>query len=121
AGGKPIYGECGGYMVLGDYLIDAEGHRQRMVGLLPLATSFSDRRLHLGYREATLLEGGSLGLAGSRFRGHEFHYATIVQQSAAYPLLSAMDAAGGDLGVCGLQRGSVFGSFIHLIDTRNER
>src|SRR6516225_111032 len=52
--GKPIYGECGGYMVLGEYLIDAEGRRHRMTGLLPLTTSFADRRLHLGYRCATL-------------------------------------------------------------------
>ena len=117
AGGKPVYGECGGYMVLGEYLIDAEGCRQRMTGLLPLVTSFADRRLHLGYRCATLLAGGSLGTAGAGFRGHEFHYATVVHQGAADPLLSTTDAAGRDLGVCGLRRGSVFGSFIHLVDS----
>src|SRR6516165_7204228 len=82
ATGKPVYGECGGYMVLGEYLIDAEGCRQRMTGLLPLVTSFADRRLHLGYRCATLLAGGSLGTAGAGFRGHEFHYATVVHQGA---------------------------------------
>jgi cobyrinic acid a,c-diamide synthase len=118
---KSIYGECGGYMVLGEYLIDADGHKQRMAGLLPLVTSFADRRLHLGYRCVTLLGSGPLGPAGGHFRGHEFHYATIVRQGAANPLLAAADAAGGDLGICGLQRGSVFGSFIHLIDARDER
>jgi len=111
-----MYGECGGYMVLGEYLIDAEGSRQRMAGLLPLATSFADRGLHLGYRCATLLAGGPLGAAGSNFRGHEFHYATVVSLGAAEPLLSVTDAAGGDLGACGLRQGSVFGSFIHLVD-----
>ena len=116
AEGKPMYGECGGYMVLGEYLIDAEGSRQRMAGLLPLATSFADRGLHLGYRCATLLAGGPLGAAGSNFRGHEFHYATVVSLGAAEPLLSVTDAAGGDLGACGLRQGSVFGSFIHLVD-----
>jgi cobyrinic acid a,c-diamide synthase len=121
AEGNPIYGECGGYMVLGEYLIDAQGHRHRMLGLLPLVTSFADRRLHLGYRCVTLLNSGPLGPAGSYFRGHEFHYATIVQQGTADPLLAVKDAAGGDLGTCGLQRASVFGSFIHLIDARNER
>jgi len=117
--GKPIYGECGGYMVLGEYLIDAEGRRHRMTGLLPLTTSFADRRLHLGYRCATLLAGGPLGATGSHFRGHEFHYATVVHHGTAEPLLSVTDAAGEDLGAYGLRRGSVFGSFIHLVDCRN--
>jgi cobyrinic acid a,c-diamide synthase len=121
ADGKPVYGECGGYMVLGEYLIDAEGCRRQMTGLLPLATSFADQRLHLGYRCATLLDSGPLGAAGSRFRGHEFHYATVVHQGATDPLLSMTDAAGGNLGACGLRRGSVFGSFIHLVDCRDGR
>jgi cobyrinic acid a,c-diamide synthase len=117
---KPVYGECGGYMVLGEYLIDGEGRRQRMAGLLPLATSFADRRLHLGYRCATVLADGPLGAAGSHFRGHEFHYATVLYHSTDEPLLSVTDADGRDLVPCGLRRGSVFGSFIHLVDCRDE-
>jgi len=119
ADGKPVYGECGGYMVLGEYLVDAEGRRQPMAGLLPLATSFAERRLHLGYRSVSLLEGGPLGAPGARFCGHEFHYATVVREEAADRLMAASDAAGADLGACGLRRGSVFGSFIHLIDRRD--
>jgi cobyrinic acid a,c-diamide synthase len=115
--GKPIYGECGGYMVLGESLTDANGHSHRMAELLPMSTSFAERRLHLGYRCATLLENTPLGRTGARFRGHEFHYATIVGESwAADPLMWTTDAAGSELGVCGLRRGSVFGSFIHLVD-----
>ena len=116
---KPIYGECGGYMVLGESLTDADGRSHRMTGLLPMSTSFAERRLHLGYRCATLLESTPLGSAGTRFRGHEFHYATIVRESRAVdPLLSVTDAAGEKLGTCGLRRDSVFGSFIHLVDCR---
>jgi cobyrinic acid a,c-diamide synthase len=115
--GKPIYGECGGYMVLGESLTDADGHSHRMAELLPVSTSFADRRLHLGYRCATLIENTPLGRIGARFRGHEFHYATIVRESrAADPLMRTTDAAGSELGVCGLRSGSVFGSFIHLVD-----
>ncbi len=117
---KPIYGECGGYMVLGDALIDGEGHSQRMAGLLPLVTSFAERRLHLGYRCASMLGNCPLGAIGARFRGHEFHYATLIRQGTADPLLAVTDAAGTDLGPCGLQRGSVFGSFIHLVDRDTE-
>jgi cobyrinic acid a,c-diamide synthase len=114
--GTAIYGECGGYMALGESLTDGEGRTHRMVGLLPLATSFAERRLHLGYRAATLIGAGPLGPKGARFRGHEFHYATQISASAAAPLFALADASGSDLGASGLRRGSVMGSFVHLID-----
>ena len=114
--GTPVYGECGGYMILGETLTDAEGAKHVMAGLLPLATSFAARRLHLGYREVTLVESGPLGDAGQRLRGHEFHYATIQREGEAAPLFHARDGLGADLGPAGLRRGSVAGSFIHLID-----
>jgi cobyrinic acid a,c-diamide synthase len=116
AAGTAIYGECGGYMVLGESLIAADGRAHRMAGLLPLSTSFAERRLHLGYREATLLALGPLGPAGARFRGHEFHYATTVCAGAAAPLFALADSCGADRGPAGLRRGSVIGSFVHLID-----
>jgi cobyrinic acid a,c-diamide synthase len=116
ASGTAIYGECGGYMALGESLTDGAGRAHRMVGLLPLATSFAERRLHLGYRAATLIGGGPLGPAGARFRGHEFHYATTIAASADAPLFALSDASGKDLGASGLRHGSVMGSFIHLID-----
>jgi cobyrinic acid a,c-diamide synthase len=120
AAGKAIYGECGGYMVLGGALIDGGGAWHRMADLLPLVTSFAERRLHLGYRCVTLREDGPLGASGSRLRGHEFHYATAVQEGAAEPFLSVTDSVGTDLGNCGSRRGSVFGSFIHLTDRCDE-
>ena len=49
-----MHGECGGYMALGEGLIDADGTRHRMAGLLGLVTSYEKRRMHLGYRRATL-------------------------------------------------------------------
>lgn len=115
ATGCAVYGECGGYMALGESLTDAAGQPHRMAGLLPVSTSFAARRLHLGYREAALVADGPLGGAGARFRGHEFHYATI-DAEAGEPLFAAADASGRDLGAAGLRRAGVFGSFIHLID-----
>ncbi len=116
ADGAAIYGECGGYMVLGDALIDREGHNRRMSGLLPVVTNFAERRLHLGYRRAILRTGTPLGPTGAVFRGHEFHYATITWQGAATPLFSVFGAVDEHLGAYGLRQGSVFGSFLHLID-----
>ncbi|HZK89514.1 MAG TPA: cobyrinate a,c-diamide synthase [Stellaceae bacterium] len=120
AAGKAIYGECGGYMVLGEALIDAAGTPHRLAGLLPLVTSFAAPRRHLGYRAATLLKSGPLGAAGARFRGHEFHYASIVEEAGTDPLFALSDGWGADLGSAGLHRGTVAGSFIHLIDREDE-
>jgi cobyrinic acid a,c-diamide synthase len=111
-----IYGECGGYMVLGEGLVDAGGNRHRMASLLALATSFAERRLHLGYRQMVLPADGPLGLAGSRYRGHEFHYATILDEGPGGPLFSCLDSTGKALGGAGCRRGTVMGSFLHLID-----
>jgi len=116
ADGATIYSECGGYMVMGEALIDAKGEAHRMAGLLPLRTSFAQRLLHLGYRTARLLAPGPLGDKTTRFRGHEFHYATIVSEGDAEPLFVLSDAGGSELGQAGLRRGAVMGSFIHLID-----
>lgn len=117
ARGVPILGECGGYMVLGDGLIDAAGARHAMAGLLPLETSFAARRLHLGYRRAKLVADGPLGAAGARFRGHEFHFASVLREEAADPLFTCRDSAGRDLGPAGARRGPVMGSFVHLVDS----
>jgi cobyrinic acid a,c-diamide synthase len=114
--GATVYGECGGYMVLGDELIDGDGIRHGMAGLLPVTTSFAARRLHLGYRALRLVAASPLGPVGAAFRGHEFHYASIVSEGAAPPLFEAIDADGTALGTAGLRSGSVMGSFLHLID-----
>jgi len=111
-----IYGECGGYMTLGEGLIDADGRRHAMAGLLPLTTSFAARTLHLGYRQGALLAQGPLGPAGRAFRGHEFHYASVVSEGGGESLFAVQDAACRDLGNQGRRQGSVFGSFLHLID-----
>ncbi len=113
-----LYGECGGYMVLGDGLIDSAGQRHAMAGLLPLETSFAAPRLHLGYREAVMLADAPFAAAGSRFRGHEFHYAAVTREDGTRPLFRCSDSSGKDLGEMGRVAGHVMGSFIHLIDRR---
>lgn len=112
-----IYGECGGFMLLGRSLTDAEGHSHAMAGLLPVATSFATRQRQLGYRRITALADTPLGPAGSRFRGHEFHYSVQNSENGTTaPLFAATDAAGTALGALGCRQGSVFGSYLHLID-----
>lgn len=114
--GTTIYGECGGYMTLGEVLIDAQGKPHTMAGVLPIITSFAERKLHLGYRQGTVLADGPLGKPGRTFRGHEFHYATMVSEGPGESLFAVEDAACRNLGRQGRRQGSVFGSFLHLID-----
>ena len=112
---RPVHGECGGYRVLGEALDTADAQVLRMAGLLGHATSFAKRKLHLGYRDITLSADGPLGPAGSRLRGHEFHYASITQPGNDAPFASAIDAYGNDVGNVGGRRGNVSGSFFHAI------
>ncbi len=110
--GTLIYGECGGYMVLGEMLEDAEGRVHAMCGLLPLSTSFASRRLHLGYRE---LEHDSPLPFPARLRGHEFHYATTTATGDLPPLFHARDSRGTELAPMGMRKGRIAGSFAHVI------
>jgi cobyrinic acid a,c-diamide synthase len=111
---RPVHGECGGYMVLGKALVDAQGHRHAMAGLLGLVTSYAMRRMHLGYRLAELLAPMPGQAAGARLRGHEFHYSTILDQPDA-PLARVFDADGVAASETGSWRGRVSGTFFHLI------
>ncbi len=106
-----IYGECGGYMLLGKGLIDAQGTRHEMAGLLHLETSFATRKLHLGYRRLSPLRGPF----GTALMAHEFHYATTLSATGD-PLFCAEDAEGTPLPDMGLVQGRVSGSFAHVID-----
>ncbi|WP_424927562.1 cobyrinate a,c-diamide synthase [Amaricoccus tamworthensis] len=112
ARGARVYGECGGFMALGEGLIDADGERHRMCDLLPLTTSFAERRLTLGYRN---LACGRDSPWKGRLKAHEFHYATTVETGEAEPLFMATDASGESVGPMGLARAKVGGSFAHVI------
>jgi cobyrinic acid a,c-diamide synthase len=113
---KPVHGECGGYMTLGAGMVDATGQRHAMLGLLGLETDFAERRLHLGYRTATLLAPVPGHAAGCTLRGHEFHYARVVAQPDE-PFADIRDASGVATAETGSRRGHVTGSFFHMVDT----
>jgi cobyrinic acid a,c-diamide synthase len=112
---RPVHGECGGYMVLGEGLEDAAGKRHAMIGLLGHATSFAKRKLHLGYRTARLLADTVVGAKGAIVRGHEFHYASLIEVGGDEPFAELSDAEGRALGKSGGRRGRVTGTFFHAI------
>jgi cobyrinic acid a,c-diamide synthase len=116
---RAVHGECGGYMALGAGIVDKDGVRHEMAGLLGLETSFAKRKFHLGYRRATLTAPIPGAPAGAQLRGHEFHYATIVEEPDA-PLAEITDSNGLSVPETGTYRqtsggGQVSGTFFHLI------
>ncbi len=117
---RPVHGECGGYMVLGQALQDGDGVVHPMAGLLPVETSYAKRRMHLGYRVARLIHDGPLGPAGSGLVGHEFHYATVTEADPSRDLALAdvTDGEGKPLGTAGHRQGHVTGTFFHAIARR---
>ena len=118
--GAFVFGECGGYMALGESLTDHDGVCHKMAGLLPVQTSFMRKKLHLGYRQATLLSDCPFGAKGQKFKGHEFHYANIVNESTENRLFSQCDALGQGIEDIGHVRANVCGSYLHLIDHVND-
>jgi cobyrinic acid a,c-diamide synthase len=112
---RPVHGECGGYMVLGQGIEDADGVRHAMAALLGHATSFAQRKLNLGYRAARLVADSALGSAGAIVRGHEFHYAALIEPGSDQPCVELVDGRGHPLGPSGGRRGNVTGTFFHAI------
>lgn len=116
ARGAFVYGECGGYMALGEGLVDAAGDRHAMLGLLPVETTVESPRLSLGYRAATSRVVTPLGPAGAGFRGHEFHYAAETAMDSKAALFDWTDSRGHVAPPTGRARENVCGSFLHIVD-----
>jgi len=108
--GRPIYAECGGLMALGRSLSTFEGQTLPMFGLLPLDSRMQRERLTIGYREVTAVRSSPLMEAGTRVRGHEFHWSVADPPSdsiAAYRIMA-------DDRLEGFCIGATLGSYVHL-------
>jgi cobyrinic acid a,c-diamide synthase len=107
-----VYGECGGFMVLCEVLVDKAGVPHAMAGLLPVTTRIDRPKRTLGYRH--LVHQSPLPW-GPRLYGHEFHYSST-KQLRLTPLFHATDALGEALPPMGAIEGRVMGSYAHVID-----
>ena len=115
AAGLPVYAECGGLMYLSQEIQDLEGRRHAMAAVLPLQVRMLKRLKALGYREITLLADGLLGPAGTRARGHEFHYSEIAAETGDLPRLYHLTARQGtETPPEGYYRNHVLASYVHL-------
>jgi len=112
-----IYAECGGYMYLGKQCIDIDHTSHDLVGVLPYTFQMGTERAQLGYREITLLRDTIIGRAGTRLRGHEFHWSHIVEplleEHAPYQLEESNKAREG------YATETILASYIHIPLTAN--
>jgi cobyrinic acid a,c-diamide synthase len=71
--GGMIYGECGGLMYLSKGIIDFDGKKYLMTGILDIEVEMTNRLQHFGYVE---VKNKSIA-----FRAHEFHRSKVINKN----------------------------------------
>ncbi|OKY78064.1 MAG: Cobyrinic acid ac-diamide synthase CobB [Candidatus Methanohalarchaeum thermophilum] len=71
--GKPIFGECGGFMYLSDK-IKYKGENYKMAGILPVEIEMTDSLQSVGYSRLKAKKDSPISDKGEYIKGHEFHY-----------------------------------------------
>lgn len=69
----PIVAECGGFMYLHSAIIDKEGKRYQMAGVLPGVCKYTGKLVRFGYIEIQEKHSSYLP-QDELIKGHEFHY-----------------------------------------------
>lgn len=127
AAGKPVFGVCGGFQMMGEELSDPHGveHGGKIkgMGLLPARTVFEPQKTRT--RVSGTFKGEISGifsdLSGVEFTGYEIHMGQteVVPDGGAGeagPLLTITELSGREVSqTVGMCRGSVYGSYIHGI------
>ena len=122
--GMPVYAECGGFIYLTKGVVEPDelaprrrvgGSRIRhFVGLFPVTTQMLPQRKALGYREVETTADTFLGPAGTRARGHEFHYSEMEGMPPDIERVYRLGRRGKDLGSEGYLVGSCLASYVHV-------
>jgi cobyrinic acid a,c-diamide synthase len=112
--GLPIYAEGGGTLLLSRSLRTGDGRVHDMAGVLPIDVALSDTP-RMGYREVRLMSDCLLGPAGTRLRGHEFHFSTLLDGTDRFRAAYSMhDCDGEPLGCEGWTDPRLVASFVQL-------
>jgi cobyrinic acid a,c-diamide synthase len=114
AQGGPVYAECGGMMYLTQAIRDFEGRSHEMVGLFPAEAVMRKPGLTLGYREIELTKACIIGAAGTKVRGHEFHYSVLAPTGSLDYACAVADAKGQPRSPDGLLKDNVVALYAHL-------
>jgi len=111
--GAVVFGVCGGYQMLGKYIVDAEGAEGggeiEGIGLLPVQTEFAAEKRRTRIRARVLQAEGILDrLTGIELEGYEIHMGRTMLLEEARPLLLLENGAAD-----GCVLGNVYGSYLH--------
>jgi len=111
--GMPIYAECGGLMYISQGIIDFEGGKHAMVGLVPGWAEMQKKRARMGYAVAETLESSIIARRGERLRGHLFHWSKLQgpTERAAYRILEPEEQLEGF--ILGPES-NILASYLHL-------
>ncbi|MDQ6713308.1 MAG: glutamine amidotransferase [Candidatus Dormibacteraeota bacterium] len=110
-GGSVVLAVCGGYQLLGEYYVTADGKQLPGLGLVDLHTVPGSRR-NIGN---IVIETTGLGLEPATLVGFENHSGKTYLGPGLQPLGRVLRGAGnnGDDGYEGVVRGNVFGTYLH--------
>jgi cobyrinic acid a,c-diamide synthase len=114
--GRPVYAECGGFMLLMNDIITGRG-RYAMAGVFPVRAEMSEKFRALGYREISTRANTVLGPACTVARGHEFHYSAMQddREAALLPAAYSLSGRKGHIDTReGFLAGNTLGSYVHL-------
>ncbi len=109
--GVVVLAVCGGYQLLGNYYVTADGHKLPGLGLLDLHTVPGPRR-NIGN---VLVDVRPLGLEPPTLVGFENHSGKTYLGPGLEPLGTVLYGAGnnGEDGTEGVASGNVFGTYLH--------
>jgi len=116
--GKPVFGVCGGYQMLGTALHDPlsleHGGSMSGLGLLEMETTFAPQKQRAQVRGVIgKLEGIFSGLSGVAYTGYEIHMGASNPEKAAP--FSRVSLPGEEGRPEGMNNGNVYGTYIHGI------
>lgn len=103
ARGVPIVAECGGMMALADGLVDSDGRRWEMAGVLPGEVTMQKRLSGLGMH--------ALSTPSGQLRGHTFHYSLLATDVP--PQTHTVKQRTQTQGEAVYRVGSLFASYFH--------
>ncbi|MCR5744883.1 MAG: cobyrinate a,c-diamide synthase, partial [Bacteroidales bacterium] len=106
SGGR-VLAECGGMIWLTESIGYVEGGPFPMCGVLPCAATMEGARLHMGYRR---LEDDR----GRTWKGHEFHYSSLVGVEGIPSMARQFNAAGEAVDTPLFRVGNVVAGYTHL-------
>lgn len=104
AAGKPLLAECGGMLYLLDALIDVEGVRARLVGLLAGEAAMQKRLAALALQSVELPEG--------ELRGHTYHHSLTTTE--LQPIARGVSPNGGRGAEAVYRDGRLTASYVHF-------